>query len=865
MSEVVTLILSNVCGAAMVFSLRRRSTDRRRRPHEPAAPSTLGRSGASYERLEDGSPHQRRLVAADLDGRGAHELRDPQQTSHSAPRGFGQPVACSADGRVLTDDLLAWQGPERRTDVGRSDARTPQQPTSEASSTPRHSASAHSARRLDRSRAKLQCSAERPSFVGATTPPRPRRLPPPSPPPSPSSFASFTPPRPRRLPPPSSPPSASSYASLRDHLPLFLLLGFLGIIAVGLFLALALTAPPSSSFSPPPTPVWYSPSPPPPSPTPPPPPSPTVQAATAAPGGGVALPPPQLTRDDGSAGDEPDVARRPADPSPDASPWWWQGQGDGARSRPSRPSHASPSHVGYVVVGGFTGAALALSSIRLRPRTRPAAASAAADALAAAGVVQGAAEALGLLRGGRAWRRALLGTAAAVVLVAPFVQHGALPTVTLPTVTLPTVFAPPSDAADVDVAAAPTLRVRLPWTFAVRRPRPAPVLAQLRRTPAQYVAPVPHPRFTHRASCAPAALSPPSFAVPAQPEAPAEAPPASASPVGLIALVVGLAIAAAAVAWLCRERGGAAAVADWWASVTGSGGGDEEGGGAGMASRVAARAKAAVAWVPGMGGRGSSGGGGSSSGSAHEASRGGTVTVRVVRATGLLSGDKGGSSDPYVVVQSAGGKKAKTSVKKKTLDPEWDETLELSVLDAAAPLSFVVWDHDKVGRNDNLGSAEISLAQIAPGVPTPLRLELSAQGTIEVVVTLVTDDARGVSAVAMGAAMAAMGAAAMGAAAMGRAAATAPHEASRGGTVTVRVVRATGLLAGDKGGTSDPFVVVQSAGDKKAKTSVKKKTLDPEWEETLELSVLDAAAALTFVVWDHDKVCRTKHYPDPEP
>ena len=85
------------------------------------------------------------------------------------------------------------------------------------------------------------------------------------------------------------------------------------------------------------------------------------------------------------------------------------------------------------------------------------------------------------------------------------------------------------------------------------------------------------------------------------------------------------------------------------------------------------------------------------------------------------------------------------------------------------------------------------------------------------------------------------------------------------GTVTVRVVRATGLLAGDKGGTSDPYVVVQSAGGNKAKTSVKKTMLDPEWEETLELSVLDAAAALTFVVWDHDKVCRTKHYPDPEP
>ena len=113
----------------------------------------------------------------------------------------------------------------------------------------------------------------------------------------------------------------------------------------------------------------------------------------------------------------------------------------------------------------------------------------------------------------------------------------------------------------------------------------------------------------------------------------------------------------------------------------------------------------------------------------------GTVTVRVVRATGLLAADKGGTSDPYVVVQTAGGKKAKTSVKKKTLDPEWDETLELSVLDAAAPLSFTVWDHDKVGTNDSLGAGEVLLGQCSPGAPTSLRVALSTQGAIEVVVT----------------------------------------------------------------------------------------------------------------------------------
>jgi len=113
----------------------------------------------------------------------------------------------------------------------------------------------------------------------------------------------------------------------------------------------------------------------------------------------------------------------------------------------------------------------------------------------------------------------------------------------------------------------------------------------------------------------------------------------------------------------------------------------------------------------------------------------GTVTVRVLRATSLIAGDKGGTSDPYVVVQSAGGKKEKTSVKKGTVSPLWDETLELSVFDVAAPLLFEVWDHDKIGMNDSLGTGEILLAQCSPGTPTALTIALSTQGTIEVVVT----------------------------------------------------------------------------------------------------------------------------------
>ena len=199
------------------------------------------------------------------------------------------------------------------------------------------------------------------------------------------------------------------------------------------------------------------------------------------------------------------------------------------------------------------------------------------------------------------------------------------------------------------------------------------------------------------------------------------------------------------------------------------------------------------------------------------------VSVHVVRAKDLLAADKNGKSDPYVVVQSAGGKKAKTSVKKKTLEPEWDETLDLTVHDLAAPLSLTVFDHDKGAKNDNLGSAEITgLSEIEPGVPTPYKVALSKQGAVEVVVTLEY-------------------------------------------RVSVHVVRAKDLLAADKNGKSDPYVVVQSAGGKKAKTSVKKKTLEPEWDETLDLTVPDLAAPLSLTVMDYDKVCTPNPHPEPSP
>lgn len=79
----------------------------------------------------------------------------------------------------------------------------------------------------------------------------------------------------------------------------------------------------------------------------------------------------------------------------------------------------------------------------------------------------------------------------------------------------------------------------------------------------------------------------------------------------------------------------------------------------------------------------------------------GILHVRVIRATKLLKMDLLGLSDPYVKLSLSGEKlhTRKTTVKKKTLNPEWNEEFKLSVKDPQAQILHInVFDWDKVPR-----------------------------------------------------------------------------------------------------------------------------------------------------------------------
>ena len=98
-----------------------------------------------------------------------------------------------------------------------------------------------------------------------------------------------------------------------------------------------------------------------------------------------------------------------------------------------------------------------------------------------------------------------------------------------------------------------------------------------------------------------------------------------------------------------------------------------------------------------------------------------TVRVNIIRGSSLLAADFGGSSDPYTIVkigtETQFASQAKTRVVKKTLNPEWNEFFTLHVNNPQSEkLLIEVKDHDTFGKDDSLGTAQMTLFDLQMGV-----------------------------------------------------------------------------------------------------------------------------------------------------
>ncbi|KAG5239700.1 synaptotagmin [Salix suchowensis] len=105
----------------------------------------------------------------------------------------------------------------------------------------------------------------------------------------------------------------------------------------------------------------------------------------------------------------------------------------------------------------------------------------------------------------------------------------------------------------------------------------------------------------------------------------------------------------------------------------------------------------------------------------------GILRVKVVRANELMKADLLGTSDPYVKLNLTGEKlpAKKTTIKKKNLNPEWNESFKLVVKDPEyQALQLQVFDWDKVGCHDRLGMQSVPLKVLTPRETKVFTLDL---------------------------------------------------------------------------------------------------------------------------------------------
>ncbi|XP_062432323.1 synaptotagmin-8 [Rhea pennata] len=214
------------------------------------------------------------------------------------------------------------------------------------------------------------------------------------------------------------------------------------------------------------------------------------------------------------------------------------------------------------------------------------------------------------------------------------------------------------------------------------------------------------------------------------------------------------------------------------------------------------------------------------------------MKVGVKQAADLKAMDSGGTSDPYVIVYLTSDmkKKYETKVYRKTLNPVFNESFTFQLPQAEVPeamLVMQVYDFNRFAKHDIIGEVRLPLASVNLQRAIEQWSDLAAASEVE-------QEQLGEVCFSL-------------------------RYVPSTSKLTVVVLEAKKLKKMDSDGLSDPFVKVHLILNrkkwKKRKTSVKKNTLSPYFNEEFVFEVpfnQIQNVDLVISVWDHDKVTKNE-------
>ena len=95
-----------------------------------------------------------------------------------------------------------------------------------------------------------------------------------------------------------------------------------------------------------------------------------------------------------------------------------------------------------------------------------------------------------------------------------------------------------------------------------------------------------------------------------------------------------------------------------------------------------------------------------------------TLYIKIISGTNIKVADESGLSDPFCVLEIFGRKdQRKTEIKKKTLNPIWNQEFQFKILSYNTDVfTLCLYDYDKYSKNDLLGKWIKNLVEIKPGL-----------------------------------------------------------------------------------------------------------------------------------------------------